>query len=190
MPDAPEMAIFMSRILAYPSRSRDRCAMIGGMALMVRPAGEADDPVLGALDRRSWEQENEVSPRAEEGRPFFSSPGELQDVLVAELESRLAGWVKVCPPTRLASNAHVQQIQGLAVDPLLRRRGIGVALLEAAFDLARSRGARRITLRVLETNAGARALYERSGFRVEGRLPGEFYLAGRYVDDVLMGRSL
>jgi ribosomal protein S18 acetylase RimI-like enzyme len=164
--------------------------MIVGMALTVRPAREADDPALGELDRRSWEQASEVSPLRGEGQPFFTSPDEIRDVLVAELGERLAGWVKVASPTPLASNAHVQQIQGLTVDALLRRRGIGVALLDAAFDLARSRGARRITLRVLTTNTGARALYERVGFRVEGRLPGEFYLAGHYVDDVLMGRSL
>ncbi|MGW5025812.1 GNAT family N-acetyltransferase, partial [Streptomyces albidoflavus] len=28
------------------------------------------------------------------------------------------------------------------------------------------------------------------GFRVEGVLPGEVFVAGTYVDDVLMGRAL
>ncbi|MDQ1646910.1 MAG: hypothetical protein QOJ50_3094, partial [Cryptosporangiaceae bacterium] len=182
--------IFMTRILAYPSTSRERRARITRMALTVRPAREVDDPVLDELDRRSWAQESEVSPLRPEGQPFFSSPSEIRDVLVAEVEGTVGGCVKVASPTRLASNAHVQQIQGLAVDPVFRRRGIGLALLDAAFDLGRSRGARRITLRVLATNTGARALYERAGFRVEGQLPGEFYLGGRYVDDVLMGRSL
>jgi RimJ/RimL family protein N-acetyltransferase len=71
-------------------------------------------------------------------------------------------------------------------------RGSGVArgLLRAAFALARKEGANRMTLRVLGHNAPARALYESEGFVVEGVLPGEFFLAGRYVDDVMMGRSL
>lgn len=47
-----------------------------------------------------------------------------------------------------------------------------------------------MTLRVLGHNAPARALYESEGFVVEGLLPGEFFLDGRYVDDVMMGRSL
>lgn len=48
----------------------------------------------------------------------------------------------------------------------------------------------RITLRVLGHNEPARALYEAEGFAVEGVLPGEFWLDGRYADDVMMGRSL
>lgn len=46
-----------------------------------------------------------------------------------------------------------------------RRRGLGRRLLEAWFDAARSRGARRAQLEVLEPNAAARALYEAQGFR-------------------------
>jgi RimJ/RimL family protein N-acetyltransferase len=45
-------------------------------------------------------------------------------------------------------------------------------------------------LRVLETNSRARLLYEAGGFEVEGVLHGEFMLAGRYVDDLLMARDL
>ncbi|WP_434091545.1 GNAT family N-acetyltransferase, partial [Streptomyces anulatus] len=51
-------------------------------------------------------------------------------------------------------------------------------------------GANRITLRVLAHNDPARALYASEGFAVEGVFPGEFFLNGRYVDDVCMGRSL
>jgi RimJ/RimL family protein N-acetyltransferase len=47
-----------------------------------------------------------------------------------------------------------------------------------------------MTLRVLGHNAAARRLYEGCGFVVEGVLPGEFLIEGRYVDDVLMGRAL
>ena len=64
------------------------------------------------------------------------------------------------------------------------------ALVRAAVQEARDRGARRITLRVLGHNTPARALYESEGFVVEGVQPEEFFLGGRYVDDVLMGRSL
>jgi RimJ/RimL family protein N-acetyltransferase len=43
---------------------------------------------------------------------------------------------------------------------------------------------------VLGGNAGARALYTACGFVVEGVLREEFWLGGRYVDDVLMARTL
>jgi ribosomal protein S18 acetylase RimI-like enzyme len=88
------------------------------------------------------------------------------------------------------SGAHVRQIQGLAVDPTERRRGLGRTLLYAALDEARRQGAQRITLRVLSVNTPARRLYESQGFVVEGVLPREFLIDGVYVDDVLMGRPL
>ena len=82
------------------------------------------------------------------------------------------------------------QINGLAVDPAYRRRGIARALLDAAIDESRSRGARRLTLRVFAPNAAARALYDAAGFEVEGVLRAEFFLEGSYVDDVLMALDL
>ena len=51
-------------------------------------------------------------------------------------------------------------------------------------------GARKVTLRVLGHNVGARRLYERCGFLPEGVLWGEFLLEDRLVDDVLMARHL
>lgn len=47
-----------------------------------------------------------------------------------------------------------------------------------------------MTLRVLGHNPGARRLYERCGFAVEGVLKGEFILDGQPVDDVLTARFL
>jgi RimJ/RimL family protein N-acetyltransferase len=64
------------------------------------------------------------------------------------------------------------------------------ALVDAAVREARARGARRLTLRVLGPNMAARGLYEAAGFVVEGVLPEEFLLDGRYVDDVLMALDL
>lgn len=47
-----------------------------------------------------------------------------------------------------------------------------------------------MTLRVLGHNTGARRVYERCGFVVEGVLRGEFRIDGQDVDDILMARSL
>jgi ribosomal protein S18 acetylase RimI-like enzyme len=55
-------------------------------------------------------------------------------------------------------------IHDLAVLPPYRGKGIGRALLQAAEELARLQGCCRLTLEVLESNAGARALYRRFGF--------------------------
>jgi len=55
---------------------------------------------------------------------------------------------------------------------------------------ARRRGARKVSLRVLGSNAVARRLYARCGFVEEGVLRDEFVLDGRFVDDVFMARFL
>ncbi|WP_030256810.1 GNAT family N-acetyltransferase [Streptomyces violens] len=158
---------------------------------IVRTAVPADEAALGALDRRTWSPLHSVQPRPEPPYdPFFDAWHVPDDFLVAEADGRTAGYLRLVRPIPLASNAHVRQIQGLAVDEWARGRGVARALLDAAIGRAVAEGAQRMTLRVLGHNAPARRLYESAGFRVEGVLPGEFRLEGQYVDDVLMGRWL
>lgn len=122
--------------------------------------------------------------------PFFDERHVPEDYLVAELDGRVIGYIRLALSTSLACNAHVRQIQGLAVLDEGRGRGVGRALVRAAVEEARRQGARRVTLRVLAHNTPARKLYESEGFVLEGVLPEEFLLDGEYVDDVFMGRTV
>ncbi|MEW1611709.1 MULTISPECIES: GNAT family N-acetyltransferase [unclassified Streptomyces] len=178
-------------------------------SVFVRPARPADEEALGDLDRSTWSTLHAVTPRPQPPYdPFFDERHRPGDFLVAEAEAvaeaateakapaddsggtPIAGYIRLVPPTPLVCNAHVRQIQGLAVASWARGAGVGRTLLRAACAEARRQGANRITLRVLGHNTPARALYASEGFVVEGVLSGEFFLHGRYVDDVLMGRSL
>lgn len=164
--------------------------------LPVRRAVAGDEDTLQELDRTTWSTLHAVQPRPQPPyEPFFDERHRPEDVLVAETGGpdgapRLAGYIRIVPPTPLACNAHVRQIQGLAVAEWARGRGVARALLRASFAEARRQGANRVTLRVLGHNTPARALYAAEGFAVEGVLSGEFFLNGHYVDDVLMGRPL
>ncbi|MBL1096937.1 GNAT family N-acetyltransferase [Streptomyces coffeae] len=159
--------------------------------LIVRAAVAEDETALAELDRRAWSPLHSVQPRPQPPYdPFFHDRNRPGHILVAELGGRPVGYLRLVPATPLASNAHVQQIQGLAVDEQARGRGAARALLGAAYEKARRAGATRITLRVLGPNAPARRLYESEGFTVEGVLRGEFLIEGTYVDDVLMARGL
>ncbi|MFD0373334.1 GNAT family N-acetyltransferase [Streptomyces sp. NPDC127114] len=186
--------------------------------IRIREAVASDETALAELDRTTWSPLHAVLPAPEPGRPFFDERHLPEHYLVAEAAEvpapaqaspatepaeaadgsdvtesaapAVLGYVRLAPPTPLAANAHVRQIQGLAVAGSARGRGVARALLRAAAARARAQGATRLTLRVLGHNTPARTLYETEGFRVEGVLPDEFLLDGTYVDDVLMGRSL
>jgi ribosomal protein S18 acetylase RimI-like enzyme len=64
-----------------------------------------------------------------------------------------------CPPEDL-------RIAALAVAGEARGQGLGSRLLEAVFAKARAEGFEAVRLEVVDTNTGARQLYERHGFRV------------------------
>lgn len=160
-------------------------------AVHIRPATPDDEDPLARLDRATWSTLHAVQPRPQPPyEPFFTERSGPDEILVAELDGAVAGYIRLALATPLASNAHVRQIRGLAVAHEARGAGVGRALLRAAVEEARRQGARRLSLRVLGHNTAARKLYESEGFVVEGVQPGEFLLDGAYVDDVLMGRLL
>jgi ribosomal protein S18 acetylase RimI-like enzyme len=163
-------------------------------AVAVRVARPADEAGLTRLDAAAWTPASGFPSVIERvNDPFFTfftddSPPEAH--LVAELDGRLAGYIRVKPVTPLRENAHVLGIVGLAVAPANRRRGVASALLAAAEQHARARGARKLSLRVLSSNETAVRLYERHGFQREGTLRDEFCIGGRFVDDVVMAKHL
>jgi ribosomal protein S18 acetylase RimI-like enzyme len=160
----------------------------------VRPARLTDDTALMRLESAAWSAEAGFPSVFERvtatDAPFFRADNPPEAHLVAELNGSVVGYIRIKAPTHLPENAHVMQVQGLAVHPSARRRGIAAMLLTAAVQRTRERGARKLTLRVLSTNTGAIALYERLGFTREGVLRGEFIINGRDVDDVLMAIPL
>lgn len=78
----------------------------------------------------------------------------------------LAGGV-VVGTCRLVLDGGTAKLGRMAVEPDVRGRGIGAALLTAAEDEARAAGARRIAL---HAQAHARALYVRGGFAARGEV--------------------
>lgn len=60
------------------------------------------------------------------------------------------------------------ELPSIAVSPLMRRRGIGDALLNELFNQVKARGAAKLFLEVRESNEAAIALYEKNGFITAG----------------------
>jgi RimJ/RimL family protein N-acetyltransferase len=105
--------------------------------------------------------------------------------LVAEADGRLAG-VLTCMGGKRQGNRHVTTL-GVSVAVGYRGQGIGTALLERAVEWARSSPVvRRVELHVFARNEGARRLYERMGFQVEGCRQRAAFRDGKYLDDYMM----
>lgn len=60
------------------------------------------------------------------------------------------------------------EILNLAVHPLARRRGHGGYILHLLLQAARKMSMQKVVLEVRENNLAAIALYEKSGFRLNG----------------------
>jgi len=80
------------------------------------------------------------------------------------------------------------EIANLAVREPTRRRGIGAALLDAALDEGRRRGAHAIYLEVRDSNAAARALYASRNFEEVGRR--RMYYRKPVEDAIVLRRSV
>jgi [ribosomal protein S18]-alanine N-acetyltransferase len=66
------------------------------------------------------------------------------------------------------------EVQTVAVAPGVRGRGLGRLLVDAARDVARRAGARRLGLEVREDDEVAVGLYRATGFTRTGRRPGYY----------------
>ena len=89
--------------------------------------------------------------------------------------------------------AHVLTDLTVAVDPDWQGKGVGSALFRALIETARTINppVRRIELWTGAANLGAQRLYERLGFKIEGRMVGRGrHPDGSVEDDIVMGLLL
>lgn len=162
--------------------------------MIIRAATEADLPGIFAI----YDEEVlhgtatfDTSPKSPAERlAWFRDDGAGRyPILVAVEAGQVAGWARLypwsnrCAYDRAAENA-------VYVHPAHRGKGVGKALLAELLRLAHGRGVRLVIARVVEGNAGSRALHEAAGFETIGvmRRCGEKF--GRLLDVRLMDRHL
>lgn len=104
--------------------------------------------------------------------------------LVDDEDDRVVGYGGV----RAVAGASDADIQTLALDPAVRGRGRGRALLRALLAEARRRGAREVFLEVRDDNPVAQALYRSEGFVEIARRPR--YYQPDDVDALIMQLTL
>jgi ribosomal protein S18 acetylase RimI-like enzyme len=146
--------------------------------LAVRPGTPADRPYVTDLGKRTVIDSVAAFRPAPEKQLFHALDRLYETIayqshltLIAEYDGERAGFALFLDDLPDEVTALPQGfIAYMAVEPLLRERGIGSALLAAAEDAARRRGLPYMSLMVTEDNAPARALYERRGYLTERRL--------------------
>ena len=79
---------------------------------------------------------------------------------------------------------------GMSVRKRYWGSGAGSLMLDALIAWARAGDIRKLNLRVRSDNARAIRLYEKKGFKLEGTIRREMFLAGTYYDNHCMGLEL
>ncbi|MBR1497462.1 MAG: ribosomal protein S18-alanine N-acetyltransferase [Oscillospiraceae bacterium] len=143
---------------------------------LIRDAREGDLPRLAEIERECFS----VPWTVDMLRSQFS-PGQ-HVFLVAEKDGEAAGYIG------LAYVLDEGYISNVAVAPAFRRRGVGDALLDGMEARGRALALAFLTLEVRESNAPARALYAKHGYRDVGRRK-NYYEKPR-EDAILMTKEL
>ena len=130
--------------------------------MTIRPATEADEPVL----RELWEEfEQEVPWELEDPETWDDEWKDTLDdirtggVFLAEDGDGVLGVARI--EAQVRGRAHVQFVH---VRPRARRQGVAKALLRECARHAGEQGARVVSLEVLTSNEQARIVWSRLGF--------------------------
>jgi len=132
--------------------------------MTVRPATDADAPAIGRLlydFNTEYEDPTPAPERIATRVRELLAGGDTAVLLGGDGPDGLA--VLRFRPS-LWSEALECYLAELYVAPAHRGRGLGRALMNAAIELARSRGADYMDLNTAETDVAARSLYESLGF--------------------------
>lgn len=123
--------------------------------MKARQATAADKAVVIDL----WQRCGLTRPWNDPSRDFeFACSGPASAVIVLENHGVIAGAALV------GHDGHRGSTYYVAVDPALRRRGAGRALMAAVEDWLRARGVWKLNLLVRRDNAGAVGFYEKLGY--------------------------
>jgi [ribosomal protein S18]-alanine N-acetyltransferase len=141
--------------------------------ITIRQLGYSDLPQVIAIERRAFPTPWSLAMFVLE----LSKPSGV--CLAAVEEDRVAGYL-IC-----ARYDQVWHLMNLAVDPPIRRRGLGRALLDEMLE--RAGREQQYTLEVRTSNGPAIALYERFGFRAAGNRRRYYQDTGE--DAVIMWRT-
>lgn len=106
--------------------------------------------------------------RAIEGKKFFTKKlkGRKSFILLAQDGNKLAGYILIAlesPAWR--EYIPIADVANLSIAPDYRGKGIGTRLMQQAKKMAIKRGAKRMSVSALTSNARVLKFYEKQGFK-------------------------
>ncbi|MBI2914651.1 MAG: ribosomal protein S18-alanine N-acetyltransferase [Firmicutes bacterium] len=147
------------------------------MSLSIEPMRVRDLGEILKIERLSfptpWSKNAFLSELLENDRAYY---------LVARLLDKPVGYIGVWI---IADEGHITNV---AVHPMCRGRGIGRKLLVSVSELARRKGAARLTLEVRVSNVRAQGLYKSLGFKGAGVRRG--YYRDNNEDAIIMWKDI
>lgn len=148
---------------------------------LVREATPADEPTMTLIQQSSAEHHHSLDPtrwraqtldEADASRRRWRVWQPADGALVADAAGEVVGMIELwLKRPRDPDGARARRVRvdfGIAVAPGWRGRGVGTALLLAAEDWAKARGAQEMAMDLNSRNSGALRLYERLGYEVHG----------------------
>jgi RimJ/RimL family protein N-acetyltransferase len=175
-----------------------------GEELIVRRAQRRDAPRFLAHMTAIVTETNQLLQSVEDPLPELSTQRAIIEhfnrlgnclFLVAHRPGRGVGRAEIIGSLTLLGGStrrtrHVSRL-GMGVRKAQWGRGIGRSLVDAALQWARqAKDVERVALQVYASNEAALALYESTGFQVDGRLEGEVRLDDGLEDLITMSRDV
>ncbi|MFB1064030.1 N-acetyltransferase family protein [Natrinema sp. H-ect4] len=118
-----------------------------------------------ARDQRRYESAVRADANRETMRETLGAYQVADGLLVARLEGDIVGFASVSIERgTLELDSTRGMLSNIYVEPAVRGRGIGTALLEAAEESVAERGADELLLEVMADNEAARRFYRRQGY--------------------------
>ncbi|MEV4252263.1 N-acetyltransferase family protein [Spirillospora sp. NPDC049652] len=162
---------------------------------VIRPAVPADLDAVGEIFAYYVSQTvitfAEVPPAVADWRLRLDDlAGRGLPFLVAEVNGEVVGYAYAGPWRPQPAYRHSVE-ESIYLAPGWTGRGLGSALLGALVDRCAQAGLRQMVAVIADTGSDAStALHKRFGFTHAGRLTGVGYKHGRWIDTVLMQRTL
>ncbi|WP_188431839.1 GNAT family N-acetyltransferase [Kroppenstedtia guangzhouensis] len=163
-------------VVIRQARGEDAPELRKRLARVVREKVYLDEAPDSLPDSR--EQEEEIEQIQDSGGLYA----------VVKVDGIIAGTARLRRGSRGISD-HTAAFRTWII-PGYRGMGLGKKLMEYTIDWAKVNGIEKINLDVWSNNDRAIRLYQKYGFRLEGRRRRQAILNGEYVDEIFMSRFL